>query len=70
VILAEADSHELDSLKHWTDVMETFTDAGLDDDPEMKSYKEQIFTKWGLRLLQTMKPWEIESLKKELLQRK
>jgi hypothetical protein len=50
--------------------METFTDASLDDDPEMKSYKEQLFMKWGLRLLQTMKPWEIESLKKELLQRK
>jgi hypothetical protein len=70
VILPEADSYELESLEHWRNVMETFTEAGLDEDPELKSCKDQMLTKWGRRLLQKMKPWEIESLKRELLQRK
>lgn len=70
LILSEADSYDLDSLEHWRNVMETFTEAGLDDDPDLRSYKDQMTNNWGLRLLQTMTPWQIESLKKEFLQRK
>jgi hypothetical protein len=69
-ILPDADSYNLDFLGHWRNVMETFTEAGLDDDPQLRSCKDQITTKWGLRLLGTLKPWEIERLKKELLERK
>jgi len=69
-ILSEADSQDLDSLAHWGKIMETFTDAGFDDEPELTSCKRQMFDKWGLRLLATLKPWEIEMLRKELLQRK
>ena len=70
LILSEVDSYDLDSLGHWRDVMETFTEVGLDDDPDLRSCKDQMTNKWGLRLLQTMTPWQIESLKKEFLQRK
>ena len=69
-VLCEPDSYELDSLRHWSNVMETFTEAGLDDDSELKSCKDQMSTKWGLRFLETLKPWEIARMQKELLERK
>lgn len=48
-------------------MMEIFIDAGLDDDAEFKACQEQLFTRWGVRFLGTLKPREIEILKRELL---
>ena len=65
-VLANANSYVLETLEHWNVVMEVFIDTGLADDPDFKAWKEQLFTKWGVRLVQSLKPWEIEVLKREL----
>lgn len=66
-IMGEADSYELDYLQHWSNVMETFTESGLDDDSELRFCKDHISDKWWIhRCLKTLTPLEIEDLKKSL----
>ncbi len=68
-ILSNADSYVWDFLGYWRNVMSVFTNAGLDDDLEFKASEEELFSKWGQRLLNNLSPWELEQCKK-LVQQK
>jgi hypothetical protein len=64
-IVANFDSYEPESLKHWREVMEVFADTGVDD-PEFNSCKEQLFTKRTSPSIDSLKPAELDTLEKEL----
>jgi hypothetical protein len=64
-ILANFDSREPESLRHWHEVMEIFVDAGVDE-PEFNACKEQLFTKRGTSSIDSLKPAELGTLEKEL----
>ncbi len=68
-ILSNADSYDLDYLEHWHNAMAVFNDAGFADDQEFSSCKEQLFSTWGVRLLRSLSPWEIEEIKRSHQQR-
>jgi hypothetical protein len=63
-ILANFDSCEPESLKHWHDVMEVFVDAGVDD-PEFKACKEQLVTQRSPSL-DSLRPGDLDAMEKEL----
>jgi hypothetical protein len=63
-ILANFDSCEPESLKHWHDVMEVFVDAGVDD-PEFKACKEQLVTQ-RRPSLDSLRPGDLDAMEKEL----
>ena len=68
-VLSNADSCDMDSLNHWHNTMAVFSDAGFDDDQEFRSCKEQLFSKWGVRLLRSLSPSELEEIKRSHQQR-
>ncbi len=65
VILSNADSCELDSLEHWQKLMEVFADAAYDDAQDFKACKEDLWSVWAKRFLGSLKPWELDILKRE-----
>jgi hypothetical protein len=64
-ILANFDSYEPESLKHWHEVMEVFAVTGVDD-PEFNACREQLVTKCSNPSIDSLTPGDLDALEKEL----
>lgn len=65
-ILKAPESYKPAILKYWHDAVKEFTESGLEEDQEMKSYQNQLIDLWFKFLLNTMTPMEQEFLLNEL----
>ena len=64
-ILTNFDSYELESLSHWSKVMEVFVNAG-GDDSEFDACREQLVAKCSGPTIDSLKPEELDALETEL----
>jgi hypothetical protein len=64
-ILANFESCEPESLQHWHEVMEVFSDTGVDD-PEFEACKAQLFAKPSTPSIDSLNPADLDAVEKEL----
>lgn len=46
-------------------MLKVFTEAGFDDDADLKACNQEPATKWVSRVLANVSPWELDQLRRE-----